>query len=181
MRALLYLTWRSFVNNVKRAVKKPVTLILIIFLGVYAAYVLLAVGKLVTELRFDSVDGLVALVSVWTIYIFLSDFIGYSSRKGVIFRQGHPHFVFPAPISPKLVLLHSAWMNYLLSIVVSLLFVLAGVTVFGVEPWRMALFFFVGCILELLLEASLMVFMYTNETLPERFMKGLCLGIKIFL
>ena len=36
MRALLYLTWRSFVNNVKRALKKPVTLILIILLGVDA-------------------------------------------------------------------------------------------------------------------------------------------------
>ena len=181
MRALLYLTWRSFVNNVKRALKKPITLILIILLGVYAVYVLFMVGKLVTELRFDSADGLIALVSVWTIYIFLSDFLAYSSRKGVIFRQAHPHFVFPAPISPKLILIHSAWMNYLTSVVVSLLFVLAGVTVFSVEPWRMALFFFVGCILELLLEVSVMVFMYTNETLPERFMKGLSLGIKIFL
>ena len=38
MKALLYLTWRSFVNNVKRAVRKPVTLILIIFLGAYEAY-----------------------------------------------------------------------------------------------------------------------------------------------
>ena len=118
MRALLYLTWRSFVNNVKRALKKPVTLILIILLGVYAVYVLFMVGKLVTELRFDSADGLIALVSVWMIYIFLSDFLAYSSRKGVIFRQAHPHFVFPAPISPKLILIHSAWMNYLTSVVV---------------------------------------------------------------
>ena len=181
MRALLYLTWRSFVNSVKRALKKPVTLILIIFLGVYAAYVLFVLGRLVTELRFDSADGLIALVSVWSIYIFLADFIAYSSRKGVIFRQAHPHFVFPAPISPKLILVHSAWMNYLTSVIVSLLFVLAGVTVFSVEPWRMALFFFVCCILELLLEVSLMVFLYTNESLSERFIKGLCMGIKIFL
>ena len=181
MKALLYLSWRSFVNNVKRAVRKPVTLIMIIFLGAYAAYVLFMAGSLVTELRFDSVDGLVALVSVWTIYMFLMNFIGYSSRKGVIFRQGHPHFVFPAPISPKLVLIHSAWLNYLLSIVVSLLFVLGGVTVFRVEPWRMALFFLVGCVLEILLEVSLMVFLYTNESLSERFIKGLGLGMKIFL
>ena len=93
MRALLYLTWRSFVNNVKRALKKPITLILIILLGVYAVYVLFMVGKLVTELRFDSADGLIALVSVWTIYIFLSDFLAYSSRKGVIFRKAHPHLL----------------------------------------------------------------------------------------
>ncbi len=181
MKALVYLTWRSFVNNIKRAVKKPVTLLLMIFLAVYAAYVLLAVGKLVTELHFDSTEGLLALLSVWTIYMFFSNFIGYSSRKGIIFRPGHPHFVFPAPISPKLVLIYSAWMNYLLSVVINLLFVLAGMTVFGVEPWRMALFFLVGSVLEILLEGSLMVFLYTNETLPQWLIKGLCLGIKVFL
>lgn len=181
MKALVYLTWRSFVNNVRRAVKKPVTLILIVFLAVYAAYVVFALGQIVRNMRFDSVEGLVALITVWTIYIFLSNFIGYSSRKGIIFRPGHAHFVFPAPISPKLILVYSAWMNYLLSVVINLLFVLAGLTVFGVEPWRMALFFLAGCVLEILLEASLMVFLYTNESLSERFMKILCAGIKIFL
>ncbi len=181
MKALIYLTWRSFVNNIKRAVRKPVSLILIIFLMAYAAYVAFAVGQLVMELRFDSVEGLVALITVWTIYMFLSNFIGYSSRKGIIFRPGHAHFVFPAPVSPKLVLVYSAWMNYLLSVVIDLLFVLAGLTIFGVEPWRMALFFLVGGVLEILLEGSMMVFLYTNESLSERFMKGLCTGIKIFL
>lgn len=181
MKSLIYLTWRSFVNNIRRAVKKPVTLILILFLTVYAAYVVFAIGQLVMELRFDSAEGLVALVTVWTIYMFLSNFIGYSDRKGIIFRPAHSHYVFPAPLSPKLILVYSAWMNYLLSIVIDLLFVLAGLTVFGVEPWRMALFFLVGGVLEILLEGSLMVFLYTNESLPERFMKGLCAGMKIFL
>lgn len=181
MKALVYLTWRSFVNNIRRAVKKPATLLLMLFLVVYAVYVVFVIGKLVTELHFDSAEGLIALISVWTIYMFFSNFIGYSSRKGIIFRPGHSHFVFPAPISPKLVLVYSAWMNYLLSVVINLLFVLAGLTVFGVEPWRMGLFFLVGAVLEVLLEGSLMVFLYTNETLPERFMKGVCFGIKVFL
>lgn len=161
--------------------KKPVTLLLIIFLVAYAVFCLLMIGHLVTDLRFDSAKGLIALLSVWTIYMFFSNFIGYSSRKGIIFRPGHSHFVFPAPISPKLVLIYSAWMNYLLSVVINLLFVLAGLTVFGVEPWRMALFFLVGSVLEVLLEASSMVFLYTNETLPEWLIKGLCFGIKVFL
>ncbi len=181
MKALVYLTWRSFVNNIKRAVKKPVTLILMIFLAAYMVYIALVMGRLVTDLRFDSVQGLIVLISIWTIYVFLTNFIGYSSRKGVIFRPGHTHFVFPAPIGPKLILVYSAWMNYLLSVVVNLLFVLAGLTVFGVEPWRMLLFFVVGSVLELLLEGSLMVFLYTNESLSERALKGLGNAIKVFL
>lgn len=181
MKALVYLTWRSFVNNIKRAVKKPVTLILMIFMAAYMVYVALLLGKLVIDLRFDSVQGLVVLISIWTIYVFLTNFIGYASKKGVLFRPGHTHFVFPAPIGPKLILVYSAWMNYLLSVAVNLLFVVAGLTVFGVEPWRMFLFFVVGSILELLLEGSLMVFLYTNESLPEGVLKGLCNAIKAFL
>lgn len=181
MKALIYLTWRSFVNNVKRAVKKPVTLILMLFLALYMVYVVFLMGRLAVDLRFDSVKGLVVLISVWTIYMFLTNFIGYSSRKGVIFRPGHTHFVFPAPISPKLVLVYSAWMNYILSVVVNLLFVLAGLTVFGVKPSRMLLFFVVGSVLELLFEGSLMVFLYTNESLPRGVLKGLCNAVKVFL
>lgn len=181
MKALVYLTWRSFVNNIKRAVKKPVTLILMIFLAAYMAYVVIMMGRLVMDLRFDSVQGMVVLISIWTIYAFATNFIGYSSKKGVIFRPGHTHFVFPAPIRPKLILVYSAWMNYLLSVAVNLLFVLAGLTVFGVEPWRMLLLFVVGSVLELLLEGSLMVFLYTNESLPDGVMKGLCNVIKVFL
>ena len=136
MKALVYLTWRSFVNNIKRAVKKPVTLILMIFLASYMVYVAFVMGRLAMDLRFDSVQGMVVLISIWTIYVFLTNFIGYASKKGVIFRPGHTHFVCPAPISPKLILVYSAWMNYLLSVAVNLLFVVAGLTVFGVELWR---------------------------------------------
>lgn len=181
MKALIYLSWRSFVNNVKKAVKKPITLILLIFLAAYAVFVCISLGRMVTELRFDSVQGLVALVSVWTIYIFLCNLFGYSSRKGVIFRPGHTHFVFPAPISPKLILIHSAWMNYLSSFAVNLLLVLAGLTVFKAAPWKMFLFFLTGSVLEVLLEGSIMVFLYTNETLPEWVIKGIGYVIKAFL
>ena len=181
MKALIYLTGRSFVNNLKKAVKKPVTLLLLIFFLAYAVVVCLFLGQIAVELRFDSVKGLVVLLSVWTIYTFLTNLYGYSSRKGVIFRPGHAHFVFPAPISPKWILIHSAWMNYLLSVAVNLLFVLAGVTGFGVGPLRGFFLFFLGSVSEILLEVSIMVCLYTNETLPEGVLKFLGVVIKFFL
>ena len=156
MKALMYLTKRSFVNNLKKALHKPITLLLMIFLTAYAIFVVFGIGMLMKELHFDSVQGLVVFVTLWTLYIFLSNFLSYSSRKGVIFRQGHAHFVFTAPISPKLVLLHSAWMNYIISLVISVVFAIMGVTVFGVALWRMFLFFLTGC----------MPVSYTHLTLP---------------
>ncbi len=181
MRALMYLTKRSFINSLKKAVKKPVSLILIIAGVLYAVFVIVMVGQLLKMVSFGSVKGLVAVITVWTIYIFLSNFIGYASKKGIIFRPAHGHFVFPAPISPKTVLIHSAWMNYLLTVGICILFFIAGVTVFNVEVWRMLLFFFTGCVLETIFESSLMVFLYTNDKIPSKVMLWIGRLIKVFL
>ncbi len=181
MKALMYLTKRSFINNMKKAVRKPTTLLLIVFLTGYGIFITWTLAMLAKEMHFDSPQGLVVIVTLWTLYIFLADFLAYASRKGVIFRPGHTHFVFTAPIDPKLVLLHSAWMNYITSVVVGALFVLAGVTVFGIVWWKMLLFFGAGTLLEIVFECCIMVWLYTNETLTEKMIKILSWGIKGFL
>lgn len=181
MKALMYLTRRSLVNNLKKAVHKPATLLLMIFLAGYGVFIVWALGMFVREMHFDSVQGLVVIVTLWTLYIFLANFMAYASRKGIIFRPGHTHFVFTAPINPKLVLLHSAWMNYISSVVVNLFFVFAGIIVFGIAPWKMLIFFLAGCVLEILFECSLMMWLYTNENLPENLLKILSWVIKGFL
>ena len=181
MKALMYLTKRSFVNHIKRAVRKPVTLIALIFGVAYGIFLLFMLAGLAVGLRLDSASGLLIIMTVWAIYISLSNFMMYSSRKGVIFRPAHAHFVFTAPISPKIVLLHGAWMNYLFSIIFWVILSVAGLTVFQVEPWKVGLLFLTGCVLEILLEISVMVIIYAIDRLPEKLMKGICLGIKILL
>lgn len=181
MKALLYLTKRSFINNLKKAVKKPASLLVMIICIVYAIFLAVMLGQLVTKIHFSSAKGLTVIITLWTLYIFLSNFAGYASKKGVIFKPSHAHFVFTAPISPKKVLLHSAWMNYLLTIAVSVLFLIAGLTVFGITPWKMILFFLVECVVETVFEVSVMIFLYTNDKIPQKVMKALSTGIKIFL
>ena len=129
----------------------------------------------------DSARGLVIIITVWSIYSTFGNFMSYSSRKGILFRPGHAHFVFTAPISPKLVLLNGAWMNYLVSTILWVILAIGGLTVFQVEPWKVFLFFMAGCVFELALEVAIMVFLYTNDRLPEKLMKGIRLGIKVLL
>lgn len=181
MKALIYLTKRSFVNNLKKALHKPVTLLFMIFLAVYAVFIVFGLGMLAKNMHFDSVQGLVVLVTLWTLYIFSADFLSYASRKGVIFRPWHTQFVFTAPISPKLVLFHSAWMNYINSAVFFLVFTVLGITAFGASPWKMLLFFLAGGVLEIVFESSIMVWFYTSENLSEKAVKILGWGIKGFL
>ncbi len=181
MRALLYLTKRSMVNNLKRAVKKPATLLLILICVGYAVFLVQIGFTAARKLRFDSAKGLAVIVTVWALYVFFADFLSYASRKGVLFKTGQTHFVFPAPISPKLVLIYSAWMNYIMSVGIYLLFTFAGATVFGVVWWKMVLFLVLGCGLELVLECCTMIILYTNERISAKVLKGICNGIKLFL
>lgn len=181
MGALLYITKRSFINKLKKALTKPTSLLLIIACILYAIFIIFGMGKFIGMVHFDSAKGLIVIITIWTLYIFLSNFASYSSRKGIIFRPGHAHFVFPSPLSPKAILLHSAWMNYLVSVGVSILFLVGGIGVFGVEPWKMFLFFLVECGLEIVLEVSVMIFLYTNDKIPAKAIKWLGTGIKVFL
>ncbi len=181
MRALIYLTRRSLINNLKKAVRKPTTLIALIFAVLYVIFMATSLGSLAVSIRLDSVRGLVIIATLWTIYITLGNFMAYSSRKGVIFRPAHAHFVFTAPISPKLVLVSSAWMNYLTSAAVWTVLSIGGLTVFQVPAWKVLLFFLVGCVFEVTVELCIMVFLYTNDRLPEKLMGGIRAGIKVFL
>ena len=108
MKALIYLTKRSLINNLKQACRKPLTLILLIFGIVYGIFVVAMLGGLALAVHIDSPKGLLAVLIVWSIYGFLGNFMSYSSGRGFSSGLPHAHFVFPSPVSPKLVLLESA-------------------------------------------------------------------------
>lgn len=181
MKALIYLTKRTVVNNLKRALKKPATLLALIFGIAYGIFLVAMLGTLAVSVRIDSVQGLVILVTVWTIYITVGNFMAYASRKGILFRPAHSQFVFPAPVSPKLVLIHGAWLNYVMSFLIWIVLAIGGLTVFHVEWWKMLLFFLIGCGVECAVELSVMIILYTNDRLPQKLIKGICLGMKVFL
>ena len=181
MGALFYLAKRNFINHIKIAVKKPLTLIIFVFGVAYAVFIAMALASFASMIRIDSVQGLVIIMTVWSIYITLADFMAYSGRKGILFKPAHTHFVFTAPISPKLVMINSAWMNYIFAFVMWTLMTIAAVTVFQVELWRSVLFFLAACIVSLGFEISVMVMLYGNDSLPRKLLSGICWGIRVFL
>ena len=68
MKALIYLIKRTAANNLKKAVRKPTTLLALIFGAAYGIFLIVMLGTLAVTVRIDSVQGLVILVTVWTIY-----------------------------------------------------------------------------------------------------------------
>lgn len=176
----MYLTKRSMINNLKKAVKKPLTLLVVLACAAYAVFLAVMLAELAVQMKFDSAKGMVIILTVWSLYLFLLNFMSYASRKGILFRPAHAHFIFNAPVDPKVVLIHGAWMNYLSSVVFFLIFIIAGITVFDVSPWRILLFAGI-CICNLALEISLMVCLYSSERISEKAREWIGRGIKVFL
>ena len=168
------------INNLKKAVKKPLTLLVVLACAAYAVFLAVMLAELAVQMKFDSAKGMVIILTVWSLYLFLLNFMSYASRKGILFRPAHAHFIFNAPVDPKVVLIHGAWMNYLSSVVFFLIFIIAGITVFDVSPWRILLFAGI-CICNLALEISLMVCLYSSERISEKAREWIGRGIKVFL
>lgn len=167
MEALWYLRKQTIKNRVKKALKRPVTYIYLVLGIVYAVMVISGLGIILKELHFDSVYGLVVILTVGTFYMLPGNFVSYAGRKGIIFRPQQAHFVFTAPISPKLILLDGAALNSLLSFLFGLAISIAGIFVFGLPVWKAALLFIVGFGAEMVLEYSIILIVYGSDRFSD--------------
>lgn len=170
MRALLYMSKRKWLNKLKQLKKKPASLILAAFLVVYFGFLIaIGVGALI-QAHFETPYWLFAALTVWAFYNFFIDFATYAKRKGVIFYPSHAHFIFTAPIRPKIVLLYGAGYNFLMTLIVSIAFALAAILGFHLPIWKVGLLFFVLAGVEMILEGSIIIILYANERFSQKAM-----------
>lgn len=181
MKALLYMSKRNFVNRCKKILKKPLTLLLTVLIVAYFVFILVMGGFALANADFKSPYGYLVVITLYTFYSFFGNFAGYAKRKGIIFKPSHAHFVFTAPIHPKIILLYGAVYNFTMTLIVSLLFVAAGVIGFHLAAWKVAAIFLVLFVFETLLEGSIIIFLYANEQLPEKIVTILARAIYILL
>ena len=105
MDAILFLYRKSFINRMKKALKKPVTYIYFAFIIMYFDMIFWSFGPMIEDLSTDHASSLTALLTI-SVFIFMpANLISYSKRKGLIFKQSDIHLLFPSPINPKLILL----------------------------------------------------------------------------
>lgn len=136
MKALLYMSKRTWINRLKILKSKPSHLILAIVLTVYFVF-LAGVGIMTLKTAdFQSCYGYLAAVTIWTFYSFFSNFASYAKRKGIIFKPSHAHFIFTAPIRPKVILIYGAIYNFMMTFLISVAFFVAGIIGFHLPLWK---------------------------------------------
>lgn len=173
MRSLKYLYLTSAKNKIKKALKRPVTYIAGIFVLLYVWMIIYGFGTIFDSMGINSRETIAAGLSALMFLMIPVNIISYVRRKGLIYRPSDTHFVFPAPENPKTVILFAGTKSFLLGMVVGIFITVIGVTYCQVPLWRMLLYFLFAEVLENIMEGALMIICYGNETLPERFFKGL--------
>lgn len=168
MNAILYLYKRSFVNRVKKALRKPVTYVCAFFIIAYAVMMFWSFNVSIEELHLNTPSALTAILTVMAFLFIPSSLISFSKRKGLIFRTSDVHFLFPSPMSPKKILLYAHLRTILMGMIVGIIGTVGGVIWFHMPVWKMMVYFLFGSIIENILEGSLMLLCYGNERLNKK-------------
>lgn len=168
---MIYLYHRTIVNRLKKALRRPVTYIYVVGIAAYLIMMISAFGSMAMNFGINSPQGFATILSLGIFYLLPADIISYSKRKGLLFRPSEVHFVFPSPEIPKKILLFAGMKSFLVLVVTAILVVVFGIFYFGMDPWRMGVFFLFFAILENTLEGCMIVICYGNETLPTALFK----------
>ena len=95
----------------KKALHKPVTYVYLVIAVLYFVLIFgsfkITFDVMFAERGIDSASALTVVLTVITFFLVPANLISYGKRKGLVFRQSDIHFLFPAPVNPKGVLLYA--------------------------------------------------------------------------
>ncbi len=181
MKGFLYLYQRTIINRVKKALKRPVTYLMAVFILFYIVMIYNSFHVMILEGSFNSPKNMVTILSLVIFWLIPANLVSYAKRKGLLFRPSEVHFVFSSPVSPKMVLVFAGVKSFAVNVIIGIVIAVAGVMWFEASLWQMLVYFLFFVVFESILELSAIILCYGNERLPEKFFKGLVLAMYAFM
>lgn len=181
MRGLIYLYQRTIANRIKKALKRPVTYIMGGFILLYVVMIYNSFNMMIQEGSFNSSENLVTILSIAVFWLIPANLVSYAKRRGLLFRPSEVHFVFSAPVSPKMVLMFAGVKSFAVNIILGIVIAAAGLMWFDAGIGQVLVYFLFFVVFESILEASAIIFCYGNERLSEKFFKGLVMAMYLFM
>lgn len=168
MGAIGYLYRRVLANRIRKALHRPVTYVYIVIILFYLAVMPFSLSVMAEEFAVNTPGGMAGIMTLFAFWIIPGNLVAYAKRKGLVYRNSDIHFLFPAPVSPKRVLLYAHIRTLFMSVLLNVFGVICGAVVFHVAAWRLVLYFFFSLIVENVLEGCLMLLLYGSERIGER-------------
>lgn len=168
MGAIGYLYRRLWTNWAKKALHKPVTYVYIVFILFYLSAVPFSLRMIAEQFGINSPDGMAAVLTALAFWIVPANLVAYAKRKGLVYRSSDVHFLFPAPVSPKRVLLYAHIRTLFMQVILNLFAVACGVIMFRVPGWKLMLYVLFSLVVENVTEGCMMLLLYGSERLGEK-------------
>lgn len=180
MKSMIYLWCTTFKNQFKMSLRKPANLLVFILIGAYFLMMLWSFHIMIADMKIQSVD-MAPILSFFVVLYMPLNLATYARRKGIAFKKCDVNLLFTAPLSPKLILLsakiRTVWSEILLSVFVFV----GGILLFDMPFWKMLVYFLFTTVVKQVLESSLVLILYTSETLTEKGRKMISAGIYTIL
>lgn len=173
MSSLIYVWVCTARNTLKKMIRRPAFWVYVLFLVAYAVMMYVSLSDELVENGLDRPETLVTAVSFLVLYLSPVSYSSYARRKGMIFRNSDVHFVFPAPVSPKLCLIYGQIKLLLPGLCLELLVVILGILWFHISPLKMLLYFLVIGGIGAAMESGLVICLYGNERLKRKTLEKL--------
>lgn len=168
MGTVLYLYQHILKNRLRKALRKPVTYVYLFFIVLYLFMVPISFRTMTEEFGMDSPEGMTAVLTAFAFWVIPANLIAYARRKGLLYRKSDIHFLFPSPVSPKIILLYAHVKTLFTNLLMNLVLAICGAYIFSVSWQRMVLYFLFSMVVENLLESGIMLLCYGNEKLGDR-------------
>ncbi len=168
MGAIGYLYRRTLINNVKRALRKPVTYVYIAIIAFYLFFIPFGLGDMVTELGMASAGGMASVLTLFAFWLIPGNLIAYTKRRGLAYKNSDVHFLFASPTSPKRVLMYAYIKTLPVLILLNIFVTFCGAMLFDVPVWKLIIYFLFSFGAENILECSVMLLLYGTERLNEK-------------
>lgn len=168
MGGIRYLYLHTLKNNVRIALRKPVTYVYLAIALMYVVMIPTSFRIMVEEFGVDSPDSMAAVLTLAAFLMVPGNLIAYAKRKGLIYRNSDVHFLFPAPVSPKKILLFAHLKGLFAHACITLFVALCGGFLFHVAAWRLVVYFVFALVVQNFLEGCIMIILYGTERLGEK-------------
>ncbi|MCK5128422.1 MAG: putative ABC exporter domain-containing protein [Clostridiales bacterium] len=123
MNAILYLIWRSLVGIVRNFKKKKGQLVLVVFLVVIFGVMIVGNNQVDDLAQWIPTDYLTTAYATIVLIVAALTIDNGIKKGSSSYRMADVQFVFPSPISPKLILIYGFLKQFAISILVVLWFV----------------------------------------------------------
>lgn len=168
MGAIGYLYKKTLINKAKAALRKPAAYLLLVMILFYFTAVPMSLKTLVAGTGIDTPEGMAGMLTLIAFWMIPANLIAYAKRRGLVYRGSDVHFLFPAPVSPKRVLIYAYLRTLFMQILINLFAMVCGGMLFLVDGWRLTVYFVFSIFVENLLEGSIMLLLYGSERMRER-------------